>query len=254
MPTATGPVVYLSYRWIDAFDAGQDRWGRVPDPHARELADKLRAAGHDVRLDIYFRDSLHGFRPPERIAGDPQDPWLSWSARQIAEAEAVLLFCTPEYADADPDRGASSGECWNWSQLDEATRIGTPVPALWWDWYAIAKECAERPQKFIPIGVGHYHGDQIPAFVRGAGYINLTDDGVSRRLIAASVRSGAIACRDKASSSATRITTTSSGSTRCSAIYPGCNETMASRFGLTAKSQPARNGTRRSRERSTAPR
>ena len=215
MPTATGPVVYLSYRWIDAFDAGQDRWGRVPDPHARELADKLRAAGHDVRLDIYFRDSLHGFRPPERVAGDPQDPWLSWSARQIAEAEAVLLFCTPEYADADPDRGASSGECWNWSQLDEATRIGTPVPALWWDWYAIAKECAERPQKFIPIGVGHYHGDQIPAFVRGAGYINLTDDGVSRRLIAASVRSGAIACRDKASSSATRITTTSSGSTRC---------------------------------------
>ena len=175
MQTNTQPIVYISYRWIDVFDQG--RWGRAPDLRARELADRLRATGADVRLDIYFRDSLHGFRPPQRIVADPQDPWLAWSAQQIAEADAVLLFCTPEYAAADPDRGACPGEWYNWCQLDEATRIGTRVPALWWDWCAIAKQCTERPEKFIPIGLGCYHGDQIPAFVRGAGYINLSDNG-----------------------------------------------------------------------------
>jgi hypothetical protein len=175
MHTDTQPIVYISYRWIDVFDQG--RWARAPDPRARELADRLRASSVDVRIDVYFSDSLHGFKPPQRIAGDPRDPWLVWSAQQIAEADAVLMFCTPEYADSDPDRGASPGEWRNWFQLDEATRIGTRVPALWWDWYAIARECTDRPQKFIPIGVGRYHGDQIPAFVRGASYINLSDDG-----------------------------------------------------------------------------
>lgn len=130
----------------------------------------------------------------------------------------MLLFCTPEYAAADPDRGACPGEWCNWCQLDEATRIGTRVPALWWDWYAIAKQCTECPQKFIPIGLGCYHGDQIPAFVRRASYINLSDHGGSTRFCAASVRSGATVRRDKACSSATRTRTTSSGSIRCSAI------------------------------------
>ncbi|NIO43170.1 MAG: TIR domain-containing protein [Burkholderiales bacterium] len=50
------------------------------------------------------------------------------------------------------------------------------MPALWWDWYAIAQECTDNPHKFIPIGVGSYHSDQIPAFIRGASYINLSDD------------------------------------------------------------------------------
>lgn len=175
MQTATRPIVYISYRWIDVFDQG--RPARAPDPRARELADRLRESGVDVRLDIYFRDSLHGFRPPQRVAGDPKDPWLAWSAQQIADADAVLLFCTPEYAGSDPDGGARQGEWWNWCQLDEATRIGTRVPALWWDWYVIARESSDRPQKFIPIGSGRYHGDQIPAFVRGASYINLSEDG-----------------------------------------------------------------------------
>jgi hypothetical protein len=175
MPSGTQPIVYISYRWIDVVDHG--RPGRAPDPRARELADRLRAAGVDVRLDVYFRDSLHGFRPPQRVAGDPRDPWLAWATQQIAEADAVLLYCTPEYAEADPDRGDSPGEWSRWSQLDEAARISTRVPALWWDWHAIARECADRPQKFVPIGVGPYNGDQIPAFVRGASYINLSDDG-----------------------------------------------------------------------------
>ena len=168
------PIIYISYRWIDVFDQG--RRARAPDPRARELADRLRSMGMDVRLDIYFRDSLHGFRPPQRVAGDLRDPWLAWSARQIAESDAVLMFCTPEYAASDDDCGARPGKWWNWCQLDEPTRIVTRVPALWWDWYAIAGQFTERPQKFIPIGIGHYHGDQIPEFVRGASYINVSDE------------------------------------------------------------------------------
>jgi hypothetical protein len=175
MHARTQPVVYISYRWTDVMDQG--RPARAPDPRARELADKLRANGVDVRLDVYFLNNLHGFKPPQRVANDPQDPWLIWSAQQIAEADTVLMFCTPEYVDTDPDHGAKPGEWWNWCQLDEADRIATRVPALWWDWLAIARECTERPQKFIPIGIGRYHGDQIPAFVRGAPYLNLSDDG-----------------------------------------------------------------------------
>lgn len=178
MPTGDRPIVYISYRWVDVLDQGlPPRLERAPDPRARELGDRLRADGNDVRLDVYFRDSLHGFRPPERVEGDPQAPWLTWSTHQIAEADAVLLFCTLEYASTDPDRGAPAGEWGLWCGLDEAARIGTPVPGLWWDWHAIARECTTRPQKFIPIGVGPYHGDQIPAFVRGSSYINLSDAG-----------------------------------------------------------------------------
>src|SRR5216683_2339947 len=123
MPSSTEPVVYISYRWIDTFDAG--RRGRAPDPRGRELADRLRARGHDVRLDLYFHGSLHGFRPP---------------------------------------------------QLDEAIRVGSSVPALWWDWYAMDQEIAARPQKFIPIGYGPYHSDVVPGFVRGASYIDISND------------------------------------------------------------------------------
>src|SRR5216683_5395929 len=118
MPSSTEPVVYISYRWIDTFDAG--RRGRAPDPRGRELADRLRARGHDVRLDLYFHGSLHGFRPPQLVAGDPRDPWLVWATQQVAEADSVLLLCTPHYAEADPGRGSRAGEWGFWRQLDEA--------------------------------------------------------------------------------------------------------------------------------------
>lgn len=185
MPSAIPrPIVYISYRWVDVVDQG--RPGRAPDPRARELADKLLAQGVDVRLDIYFRDSLHGFKPPERVPGDPRDPWLVWAERQIAEADAVLMFCTAEYAKTDPDRGESPGEWSGWCRLDEAFRINTRVPALWWDWLAIASNSDVRPEKYIPIGTGPYHGDHIPAFVRGASYLNLNDsdafDALLRRI------------------------------------------------------------------------
>jgi TIR domain len=175
------PIVYISYRWIDAADQG--RPARAPDPCARELAGKLREHGVDVRLDIYFLHGMHGFKPPERVAGDPRDPWLVWAERQIVEADAVLMLCTPEYADTDPDHGESPGVWSNWCQQDESVRIQTRVPALWWDWLAIAHECNERPQKYIPIGWGRYHSDQIPAFLRGASYLNLSDDGAFDALL-----------------------------------------------------------------------
>src|ERR1039457_3130368 len=115
------PIVYISYRWVDVVDQG--RPARAPDPRARELADKLHTQGGgvgvgglfllhpqtltpppasaptqglEVRLDVYSLDSLHGIKPPQRVAGDARDPWLVWSERQIAEADAVLMFCRSE--------------------------------------------------------------------------------------------------------------------------------------------------------------
>src|SRR5262245_24758061 len=113
------PVVYISYTWINV--VGPDgRPARAPDPRARELADWLRENRIDVRLDTYFGDSLYGFKPPERVKDDPRDPWLVWAARQIAEADAVLLFCTEEYWRS---RNIRTGSWSNWCRLDEGFRI-----------------------------------------------------------------------------------------------------------------------------------
>jgi TIR domain len=181
VPAGTQPIVYISYRWLDVIDQGLP--SRAPDPHARELADKLRANGLDVRFDLYYLESLYGFAPPQPVAGNRQDPWFTWSGEQIAEADAVLMYCTSEYASTDPDSGASSGAWWNWSQLDEEDQIATGAPGLWWDWLAMSREWPDHPQKFIPIGTGRYHRDQIPAFVRGATYLNLSDEGAFDALL-----------------------------------------------------------------------
>jgi TIR domain len=171
MSSATRPIVYISYRWIDVVHG--DRPARTPDPRGRILADQLRALGVDVRLDVYFSESLHGFSPPQLVEGDPRDPWLAWARKQIAEADVVLMLCTPEYLNVDRDHGHRSGEWGEWCDLDERTRIESRVPALWWDWLAISNERAARPDKFIPIGFGPYHSDQVPVFVRGANYYDL---------------------------------------------------------------------------------
>jgi TIR domain len=175
------PIVYISYRWIDVEHEG--RPARAPDPQGRELADKLRARGIDTRLDLYFHESQHGFGPPERVAGDPRDPWLVWAARQIAEADVVLMLCTPSYVRVDVDGGAPSGEWARWCELAETERIASRVPSLWWDWLAISSECNLKPEKFIPVGFGPYHADQIPAFVRGANYYNLESSGAVDTLL-----------------------------------------------------------------------
>jgi len=181
MSSGTRRIVYISYRWIDIEHQG--RRARAPDPQGRALADQLRENGVDVRLDIYSSDSLHGFSPPQKVPGDPRDPWLAWATQQIAEADAVLMLCTPGYVQTDPDGGERSGEWSQWCDLDESTRIKSRVPALWWDWLAISRESDAEPDKFIPVGPGPYHADQVPAFIRGATYQNLESPGAIDALL-----------------------------------------------------------------------
>jgi hypothetical protein len=152
MATSSRPIVYISYRWINIEHDG--RPARAPDPEGLALADDLRARGLDVRLDLYFHESRHGFSPPERVAGDPRDPWLVWAVRQIEGADVVLMLCTPAYVRTDPDGGSESGEWARWCELGETERVASRVPALWWDWLAISRECNLKPEKFIPVGRG----------------------------------------------------------------------------------------------------
>jgi len=184
MSSGSRPIVYISYRWVDIKHEG--RAARAPDPRGKALADQLRELGVDVRLDLYYRDSLHGFSPPQLDPDDLRDPWLAWATRQIAEADAVLLLCTPSYVWADPDRGERFGAWSKWCELDELTRIGSNVPSLWWDWLAISREVNANPWKFIPVGHGPYHSDIVPSFVRGASYQNLDSpdafDSLLRRI------------------------------------------------------------------------
>lgn len=183
--------VFISYTWLDKkeVDGGQVR---VPDTRAFDLAERLRKAGFDSRLDLYFIDNRYGFVPPERVPGDNRDPWIIWAEEQIREADCVLLFCTPEYVASDPDRGECPGEWCNWHHLDDDLKLDRSVPLLWWDWHYIAQECKAEPQKFIPVGVIPYDSQCVPAFVKGATYYNLNStkefEGLVRRIRSAYLR------------------------------------------------------------------
>jgi hypothetical protein len=72
MSPSTRPIVYISYRWIDI--ERQGRAARALDPQGKALADRLRERGVDVRLDIYYSNSLYGFSPPQLDPDDPHDP------------------------------------------------------------------------------------------------------------------------------------------------------------------------------------
>lgn len=181
MDLISRPIIYISYRWVDTVHEG--RQARAPDPRGLEIADRLRESGVDVRFDRYFHENRYGYKAPQRVAADPRDPWLIWSTSQVAAADVVLMLCVPGYIEADPDHGAPYGEWGRWNRLDEPVRIETRAPSLWWDWHAIAKETDSRPQKFIPVGFGPYHADQIPIFVRGASYINLSEKGAYDALL-----------------------------------------------------------------------
>lgn len=179
------PKLYISYTWLDRVGEGGARQ-RVADGRAEQLAERLRAAGLDVRLDVYFHFSRYGFSPPQRRPGDPRDPWLIWAEEQIAEADCVLMLCTPEYAASDPDGGECPGAWCDWHLLDDALKFRVRVPALWWDWHCIAREADARPEKFVPVGFGPYDSRNVPAFVRGATYYNLDSpqefEGLLRRV------------------------------------------------------------------------
>jgi len=182
------PKVLISYTWLTE----QQKDGkkvRVPDPRAFQLAERLRAAAFDSRLDIYFKDTHYGFVPPDFVPGDPRDPWIVWAEGQIRDADCVLLLCTPEYVESDPDVGACPGYWCDWHRLDDATKLTTKVPFLWYDWHFMksALELGSAPrEKFIPVGVGPYDPNCIPDFVRGATYCNLEStgdfDGLIRRI------------------------------------------------------------------------
>jgi len=182
------PKVFISYTWLTEQQKDGKRV-RVPDPRAFQLAEQLRDAGFDSRLDVYFRDNHYGFVPPEVLPGEARDPWIVWAEGQIRDADCVLLLCTPEYVESDPDVGACPGHWCEWHRLDDATRLNTRVPFLWYDWHFIksALESGRTPrEKFIPVGFGPYDRNCIPDFVRGATYCNLESttglDSLIRRI------------------------------------------------------------------------
>jgi hypothetical protein len=175
MTTPAKPKVFISYSWLTE-QREDGRTARVPDPRAFELAERLRGAGFDSRIDAYFKNNLHGFAPPEFVPGDQRDPWIVFAESQIRDADCVLLLCTPDYVQSDSSAGACPGPWCDWHRLDDATRYSKQVPFLWYDWHFIksALDLNRAPrEKFIPVGFGPYNRNLIPDFVRGAEYCDL---------------------------------------------------------------------------------
>ena len=185
MSVSAKPQVYISYTWLNR-ERADGTWERVADERAEALAERLRAAGFDARVDVYFHLPRYGFSSPQRRPGDPRDPWFIWAEEQVTGADCVLMLCTPEYVASDPDGGACPGEWCDWHLLDDALKLTPRRPALWWDWHYIAREADARPEKFIPVGFGPYDSRNVPAFVRGATYYNLDSEkefeGLLRRM------------------------------------------------------------------------
>src|SRR5262245_36593253 len=172
MSEYTRPKVYISYTWLNGKDE-EGNWMRVPDERAQHLAERLREAGFDSRLDVYFHHSRYGFAPPQRRSDDRRDPWIIWAEEQITESDCVLLLCTPEYVASDTRAGECPGEWCNWHLLDDSLKFndrGWPAmfderrPAMWWDWHCIAREADTKPEKYIPVGFGPYNPQLVPAF------------------------------------------------------------------------------------------
>lgn len=174
MSANSRPVVYISYTWLNA-TASDGSPTRVADERAERLAERLREAGFDSRLDKYFHESRYGFAPPPRRAGDKRKPWWRWAEEQITESDCVLMLCTPEYVRSDPDGGRCPGVWCDWHLEDDELK-SQDVPALWWDWHCIARDSVERPEKFIPVGYGPYDSRLMPAFIDGATYYNLDSE------------------------------------------------------------------------------
>jgi hypothetical protein len=210
MKTVAKPKVFISYTW------------RLDDPskpkgHSEErglkLADRLRAAGLDSRIDQYFLRPRHGFVPPQSRPGDKVELWVTWAREQIQDADFVLLVCTAQYAAnvcKSPLAGDLTWDQWyavpddlkfklqechlTWEQwhampddlkfkiqkyqMDERERKKDKVPYTWWDWHFMIQDmesgCAEK-QKFIPVGFGPYSSvsQHVPYFIKGEPYYNL---------------------------------------------------------------------------------
>jgi hypothetical protein len=213
MKTVAKPRVFISYTWRP-----DDSSNPSDKPQARglELADRLRAAGLDSRIDQYFLRPRHGFEKPYRRPGDKVEPWVLWAGAQIQEADFVLLMCSAQYSatvcksplwddstlqqwpDVPDELKFKLQEpdlrCEHWRampddlkfklqeyQLDESKGKKNKVPYTWWDWHFMIQDMesgrAEK-QKFIPVGFLPYSSvsHYVPYFIKGESYCNLDSD------------------------------------------------------------------------------
>jgi TIR domain len=202
MKAVAKPKVFISYTWRpdDPSDPKDE-----PVARGKMLADRLRAAGLDSRIDQYFLRPVHGFVPPQKRPGDNVEPWVMWAEEQIRDSDFVLLVCTAQYAAnvcKSPLGGDLTWEQWHampddWRfklqeyQMDETTGKKDKVPYVWWDWHFMIQEMESgrvEPQKFIPAGFGPYSfvSRHVPLFIKGASYYNLDSnedfDGLLRSI------------------------------------------------------------------------
>ncbi|MCP5516532.1 MAG: toll/interleukin-1 receptor domain-containing protein [Verrucomicrobiales bacterium] len=137
------PRVYVSYTWRE----------RLGEERALNLADRLREAGVDARIDVHYRRGLHGFTAPPLVrAGD--DAWTRWQEEQIRDADRVLIVCGPEYARSPAGSGVARDLHF---MHEDLKRPGVEL------------------RKFIPVGYAPYARNQrnVPPFLQGANYYNL---------------------------------------------------------------------------------
>ena len=151
MKTFAKPNVYISYTWRPDDPNNLD-----DNPKARvlKLADQLRAAGLDCRIDQYFLHAHHGFVSRQRRPGDRVEPWVMWAGEQIQNADFVLLVCSAQYAATvckSPLGGDLTWEQWHSMsddqkfelqkfQMDEKTGKKDKVPYVWWDWHFMIQD------------------------------------------------------------------------------------------------------------------
>ena len=124
MSVTMKPRVFISYTWRPAEVKAQ----------AFDLAERLRSLDFDARIDMFFKDSLHGFSPPSRQPNESRDPWIVWAEREITSADCVLLLCTAQYAASDSGLAGPHGQWWNWRELPYGEQVASKVPFVWWDW------------------------------------------------------------------------------------------------------------------------
>ena len=127
-----GPTAFISYSW----DGDEHRvW-------VRALAERLRAAGIDVKLDQW-----------EMAPGDQLTEFME---RGIRDHDFVVIICTPKYRQRSDSRAGGVGY-----EGDVMT----------------AEVMTERNQrKFIPVWRSGTWADASPAWLRGKYRIDLTRD------------------------------------------------------------------------------
>ncbi len=118
-----------------------------------ELADRLRAEGVDATLDQYQTS------PPEG--------WPRWMEAQLADADFVLVVCTPTYARRFGGReapGKGRGATWEGAILTQHLY-----------------DHAGANTRFLPLVLRPEDEAHIPTVLRGATWYDPTGAGTVRR-------------------------------------------------------------------------